>query len=95
MWGAGGSVSVHAAKILRLGRETGIFPATSRKNKESSRNCRQQTAIKRTEHKEFLDGLSNAQAIRNVKEELASCGLEDLRKNSTYTRVTGLELCMV
>jgi hypothetical protein len=80
VWRAGGSVSVHAAKILRLGRETGIFPATSRQNKESSRNWRQQTAIKRTEHKKVLDGLSNAQAMRNVKEEAASSTLENLRK---------------
>jgi hypothetical protein len=32
------------------------------------------------EHKKFLDGLPNAQAMRNVKEEAASCGLENLRK---------------
>jgi hypothetical protein len=78
--GADGSVSVHTAKILRLGRETGIFPATSRQKKESSGNCRQQRAIKRIEHKKFLDGLPNAQATRNVKEETACCGLESLRK---------------
>jgi hypothetical protein len=76
-----------------LVEKQGIFPQPVVKIREQPKlpaNC-----DKRTEHKKVLDGLSNAQAMRNVKEEAASCGLENLRKNSTCTRVTGLELCMV